>query len=152
MAWLSMALWLSISTTGPATTEHPVIEKLRQEHPGLFKAPEVSPWPNDMPRSLLTPRQARCFDRAGHELGLGSWVPRALGRVVQSRLLDLELYPGRAQGVIDAIVPRVLEAVIDRAAAAPPEGYRLSTVVMWTLIGLGVGAAATAGAVLTVTL
>jgi hypothetical protein len=146
---------LIISTTVLATTElaraaddtpqHAVIEKLRQNHPELFTAPELQPWPKGLPSARRTPHEVRCYDEKGDGLGFGVWMPQELGEATKERLLVLEQYPGRSQAVVDAIVPKVVDAVI--SSEAVKEGFGLQAVVMWGLVGIVVGAAATTAVV-----
>lgn len=125
-----------------------MIDQLRLEYPDLFAAPELPPWPTGLPKALETPEAARCA-AGGTELGEGSWVPRARGRATQQLLLTCRTLPGQCRDVINAIVPRVVTAIVDQVGAAPPAGFSLQTVVVWALTGLAVGAATTALLVVT---
>lgn len=137
MAWMSMILWLNISATASTSD---LLEQLRAEHPELFTVPAVAPYPDHMPDPYETPTEARCAHNKLGELGRGTWIPRELDLVVQSRLLTLEAYPKQAQAVVDALVPRVVAAVADRVRADQP-GYSLGTVLTWAALGLAFGAA-----------
>ena len=134
---------LTISAPASASAADLLLE-LRSDHPELFVVPEVPQWPDNLPPEWKTPDEARCFREFEGDMGAGVWLPRELERIIELRLLELEQYPVRAQGVLDALVPRVVEAVADKVATAPAPGYRLSTVVMWTALGVLAGAAATA--------
>lgn len=133
---IAAALWASISLS--ATPGQPTIdlEALRKEHPELFVAPELPPWPQGLPRPI--------------ETDTGTILPPARATAVLTRLRMLDVYPSRCQARLDAWVDAygVCATAIDGARAVgaaearveDPQGWSLSTVVTTGALGVVVGA------------
>jgi hypothetical protein len=142
---MNILLLATTSTAAPVTTTE-IVEQLRIERPELFTVPPAPAWSEGLPRSLHTPGMAQCVSKSGRILTRGIWLPHRLGREVEYRLMALEAYPARAQAVVDALAPGILDAIADRAAAEPPPGYPLRTLAVWIVgaaaAGLVVGAVA----------
>lgn len=108
--------------------------------PAVVDAPTVPPWPDDTPAPVLVPKDGRCLDPKGAELGAGLYMPDRLAGIVNGRLEALSSFPARCQvrinGAID-IERAECSARMQHEIVSQPHGLS-----PWIVGGLLVGALA----------
>ena len=85
----------------------------------MREAPQLPPWPRDLPKDRKTPSEARCVDVEGVDLGEGVWLPQKRAQATLERLDACRDLPGLCQRQIDrtweAILPATANGAVDAA-------------------------------------
>jgi len=117
----------------------------------LWEAPRLSPLP-DLPEPQLSPEQGYWTEDTGKRWPAGVFLPPLLNLHLRCSLRALDKMPELFQVQLDQLRlfhDAKVQAELEKQAAKNtaenirgqvPGGYSLSTVVMWTGIGLGAGA------------
>jgi hypothetical protein len=102
--------------------------------PAVVDAPTVPPWPDDTPAPVLVPKDGRCLDLKGIDLGPGIYMGERLAGIVNGRLEALGSFPARCQvriqGAADMTAANCQTEMMRHLAEAD------HGVPMWTVVGV----------------
>lgn len=142
-----ISLIICLSSIAIAEKPSEILQRARREHPGLFAAPELPPWPKGLP----PPKRLQ---------GGGIELDALRADATHSRLVACRVLPSRCQARIDAIVKDVgaeldgvaevaINGAVDAAATKTEadrvaedqknHGYSLSTLAIVGAVAVVVG-------------